>query len=275
MIHIEAGLRSGNISSPFPEEGNRKLVAQIASLHLAPTPGNAANLIRGGIKEDRIVITGNTVIDALYWAIKREQSCRHAIFEDLQHDTRKIILASVHRREAWEKIPEIANAIKQIAARQAVRIIIPMHKNPVVCQTLQNILANMINVDLIEPLNYLDFCQLMSRADIILSDSSGAEEEGPTLGKPTLILRSLTERPEAIHTGSAILVGNSGDLIIRRVNHILDNLDVFKSANIQTKHYGDGQATQRVIGAIANYFGLGPAVQPFYHGCEMGLNRIS
>ncbi|MNG69128.1 UDP-N-acetylglucosamine 2-epimerase [compost metagenome] len=269
VIHIEAGLRSGNISSPFPEEGNRKLVAQIASLHLAPTPGNAANLIREGIAENRIVITGNTVVDALHWAIGQPIPADIGLLGELQQDTRKIILASAHRREAWEKIPEIADAIRQIAQRPDVRVVIPMHKNPIVRQALQSALADTDNVDLIEPLNYLDFCRLMNRADIILSDSSGAEEEGPTLGKPTLILRSLTERPEATHSGSAILVGNSGELIIHHVNRILDNLAAFKSANIQTDHYGDGLATQRVIGAMANFFGLGPAVQPFYCGCEM------
>ncbi|HBM2948710.1 TPA: UDP-N-acetylglucosamine 2-epimerase (non-hydrolyzing) [Klebsiella michiganensis] len=273
VIHIEAGLRSGNVHSPFPEEGNRKLVAQIASLHLAPTPGNAANLIREGIPENRIVITGNTVVDALLWAIEQIPQGDNTLLEALQQDKRKIILASAHRREAWEKIPDIANAIKAIAERPDVRIVIPMHKNPIVRQAFQNALTDMNNVDLIEPLNYLDFCRLMNRADIILSDSSGAEEEGPTLGKPTLILRSLTERPEATHSGSAILVGNSGEQIIHHVFRILDNLSTFKSTNVQTDHYGDGLATQRVIGAIANFFGLGPAVQPFYCGCEMRTNN--
>ncbi|MFC0227686.1 non-hydrolyzing UDP-N-acetylglucosamine 2-epimerase [Serratia aquatilis] len=269
VIHIEAGLRSGNNNSPFPEEGNRKLVAQIASLHLAPTPGNSANLIREGIQEKNIVITGNTVVDSLLWAVNSQYPSTNKIVDDLKDDPRKIILASVHRREAWAKIPDIARTIREISLRDDVRVVIPMHKNPVVRNALKVELSGLQNVDLIEPLNYLDFCHVMKRADIILSDSSGAEEEGPTLGKPTLILRSLTERPEATYSGSAILVGSSGDLIISHVNQILDNLRSFRSSNVKTDHYGDGLATSRVIGAIANYFGLGPAVQPFFSGCEM------
>lgn len=213
-------------------------------------------------------------MDALFWALQQPEK-DNTLLEELRNDTRKIILASAHRREAWEKIPEIADAIRQIALLPDVRIVIPMHKNPVVRKAFQTALDDMDNVDLVEPLNYLDFCNVMNRADVILSDSSGAEEEGPTLGKPTLILRSLTERPEAIHSGSAILVGNSGSKIVQHVGHILENLDAYKSANTETNYYGDGLATQRVIGAMANFLGLGPAVQPFYYGCEMKPKKFS
>ncbi|MDC9588530.1 UDP-N-acetylglucosamine 2-epimerase (non-hydrolyzing) [Xenorhabdus sp. XENO-10] len=267
VIHVEAGLRSGDIQSPFPEEGNRKLVAQIASLHLSPTPGNAANLIREGIKESSIVITGNTIVDSLYWARNRKDIPVNSILKNIKNDDRKIILASAHRRESWGRLSEIVNAIKKISERKDIKFVIPMHKNPTVRSVFIDKLSGIKNIALIEPLNYLDFCNLMYLSDIILSDSSGAEEEGPTIGKPTLVLRNLTERPEATISGSAILVGTSEELIVKNVNYILDNLSQYIKENVSTNHYGDGNATIRIVGAIADFFGMGPAVSPFYSSC--------
>ncbi len=256
VIHVEAGLRSGHLHSPFPEEGNRKLVAQIAALHLAPTPGNATNLLREGIKESNIVITGNTGVDALKWAIGKKHVPRHPIFNRLGNDRRKLILASAHRRESWHRLPGIVNAISSLAKRGDVLFIIPLHKNPVIRQVFVQVLSHSSNVLLIEPLDYLDFCHLMKQVDIILSDSSGAEEEGPTLGKPTLVLRNVTERPEATLSGSATLIGTSESRIVSGVASMLDNLEHYSATPRRTDHYGDGHASTRVIDAIARFLGI-------------------
>nr|WP_319940350.1 UDP-N-acetylglucosamine 2-epimerase [Xenorhabdus sp. psl] len=150
-----------------------------------------------------------------------------------------------------------------------------MHKNPIVRNTFIDKLSDIENIALIEPLNYLDFCKLMYLSDIILSDSSGAEEEGPTIGKPTLVLRNLTERPEATISGTAILVGTSEDIIVKNVNYILDNFSQYIKENVNTENYGDGNATIRVVGAIADFFGMGPAVSPFYSSCYSYKKNIS
>ncbi|MBO9038530.1 non-hydrolyzing UDP-N-acetylglucosamine 2-epimerase [Curtobacterium flaccumfaciens] len=270
VIHVEAGLRSGNNSSPFPEEANRKLVGQIAALHLAPTPGNHANLIREGIRESAITVTGNTIVDALAWGMQNLRSYGDPRLEDLDTDLRRVILATTHRRESHgQPMLEIAEALADIATRDDVRIVVPLHLNPKVRSVLVPVLSGIDNVDLVDPLPYLSFCRLLRRSDVILSDSSGAEEEGPALGKPTLVLREVTERSESILTGSSRLVSRHRGQIVAEVQRLLNDPEAYAEMSNAINPYGDGRATDRTIAAIANYFGMGPAVMPFVPGADV------
>lgn len=270
VIHVEAGLRSGNNSSPFPEEANRKLVGQIAALHLAPTPGNHANLIREGIRESAITVTGNTIVDALAWGMQNLRSYGDPRLEDLDTDPRRVILATTHRRESHgQPMLEIAEALADIATRDDVRIVVPLHLNPKVRSVLVPVLSGIDNVDLVDPLPYLSFCRLLRRSDVILSDSSGAEEEGPALGKPTLVLREVTERSESILTGSSRLVSRHRGQIVAEVQRLLNDPEAYAEMSNAINPYGDGRATDRTIAAIANYFGMGPAVMPFVPGADV------
>ncbi|GAA3115085.1 non-hydrolyzing UDP-N-acetylglucosamine 2-epimerase [Streptomyces rectiviolaceus] len=263
VVHVEAGLRSGHLRSPFPEEGNRRLVAQIAALHLAPTPGNRTNLLREGIADDSIVVTGNTVIDALQWASGKSSSYGHPALEDLDTDTRRIVVASAHRREAWPHLPEIADAFVDVAEEPDVRVVVPLHRNPAVRGTLLPKIGGHPNITVVDPLPYLSFSKLMRRADIVLSDSSGAQEEGPALGKPTLVLGNVTERSEAVVAGTARLVGTDRDGIVAAATELLRSPEAYRRMATAANPYGDGRATERTVQAIAHYFGDGPAAESF------------
>lgn len=270
IIHVEAGLRSGSNASPFPEEANRRIVGQIAALHLAPTPGNHANLIREGVRESAITVTGNTIVDALAWGMRNLRSHGDPRLEDLDDDPRRVIVASTHRRESHgQPMQEIAEALVDIATRDDVRIVVPLHLNPRVRAVMLPVLAGIDNVDMVDPLPYLSFCRLLRRSDIILSDSSGAEEEGPALGKPTLVLREITERSESILTGSSRLVGRSCGKIVAEVQRLLDDPLAYAEMSQAINPYGDGRATERTVAAIANFFGMGPAVMPFVPGADI------
>ncbi|MCQ4079753.1 UDP-N-acetylglucosamine 2-epimerase (non-hydrolyzing) [Streptomyces sp. RB6PN25] len=266
VVHVEAGLRSGNLHSPFPEEANRRLVGQIADLHLAPTPGNSANLIREGISPHRIVVTGNTVIDALRWASQTANDYGHPALEDLDRDPRRIVLASAHRRESWNNLPEIAHALARIATEPGIRVVTPLHRNPVVREAMLPVIGNHPNITVVDPLPYLPFCRLMQRSDIIVSDSSGSEEEGPALGKPTLVLRDITERPEAVIAGTARLVGRTTEGITAEVIRLLSDAEAYRRMATAANPYGDGKATERSVAALAHFFDEGPAVMPFVPG---------
>lgn len=269
IIHVEAGLRSGDNYSPFPEEVNRKLVAQIASLHLAPTPGNSANLIREGVREHSIVVTGNTIVDALKWGMNNLNGYGVPELEDLDSDPRKVILSTTHRRESIGRpMREIAESLAEIATRDDVRIVVPLHLNPKVREIIVPVLRGLDNVDLVDPLPYLSFCQLLQRSDLILSDSSGAEEEGPALGKPTLVLRDITERSESILTGSSRLVSRNRAQITAEVGRLLDDQEAYMEMATAINPYGDGRATERTVAALAHYFKVGPAAIPFVPGAE-------
>lgn len=253
VIHIEAGLRSGNIKSPFPEEANRRLVAQISALHLAPTGGNYRNLLHEGVDPSKIVITGNTVVDALRWGVQHAVDYGDPDLMDLDSDNRRVILASAHRRESWEHLSEIAEALSEISLEQDVRVVVPLHKNPVVREKIQSRLQENPNVSLVEPLPYLAFCKLMQRSYLIISDSSGAEEEGPTLGKPTLVLRELTERPEAVNLGTAKLVGRAREGIVSEAIALLRDEKRYLRMAVPISPYGDGNATTRTLEAITSF----------------------
>ncbi|RPF21611.1 non-hydrolyzing UDP-N-acetylglucosamine 2-epimerase [Myceligenerans xiligouense] len=269
IIHVEAGLRSGSNLSPYPEEANRKLVAQIAALHLAPTPGNHANLIREGVREHSIVVTGNTIVDALHQGMRNLGTYGDPRLEDLDDDPRRVILSTTHRRESHGRpMREIAEALADIATRDDVRIVVPLHLNPKVQTVMRPVLEGIDNVDLVAPLPYLSFCRLLRRSDVILSDSSGAEEEGPALGKPTLVLREITERGESVLTGASRLVSRSRGQIVAEVQRLLNDPEAYAEMAGAINPYGDGRATERTVAAIAHFFGLGPAVMPFVPGAE-------
>lgn len=270
IIHVEAGLRSGVGTSPFPEEINRRLVAQIASLHLAATPGNAANLIREGVSEMDIVVTGNTVVDAIRWGVSQPQHLTWPGLEDLVEDPRRVVVASAHRRESHgAPLVEIAEALRILAERHDdLRIVVPVHLNPKVRAVMVPTLTGIENVSLVEPLPYLQFCQLLRHADVIVSDSSGAEEEGPALGIPTLVLREVSERKESLLSGSSRLVGRHRDLIADAVSEVLVDPVLHRAMAEAINPYGDGRAAPRVVEAIAHHFGLGPATRPFVPGAD-------
>lgn len=265
VVHIEAGLRSGDISSPFPEEINRKLVTQVARLHLAPTEANRTNLLHDGVDAGDIAVTGNTVIDALL-----STAALRAPFDDerlnvLVNGDAKIILATVHRREnLGDGIHSIAGALLRIAQDfPSHTVVLPMHPNPAVREVLIERLARVSNILLIEPLDYAQFTHLMSAATLVLTDSGGVQEEAPSLGKPVLVLRDTTERPEAVAAGSSILLGTNEDVIVSEASRLLTSAEDYAAMAGIGSPYGDGHATARTIAAIERMLGVGDRLPDF------------
>lgn len=263
LVHVEAGLRSGTLASPFPEEGNRRLVSRIAAVHLAPTWGNRDNLLREDITAGDITVTGNTVIDALQWGARHAQHWGRPELEDLDCESRRVILASAHRRDAWPQLGDIARAWRRLADRDDVRIVVPLHRNPAVREAILPVIEGHPDITVTDPLPYLSFCRLLDRADMIISDSSGAQEEGPALGTPTLVLAEVTERVEAVEAGAACLVGKTTDGIVKDASELLDHEDSYAAMAHAANPYGDGHAAERTVAAIAHYMGLGPAPSLF------------
>lgn len=262
VIHLEAGLRSGNMSSPYPEEGNRKLVAQIAALHLAPTSTSRDNLLREGIEESSVVVTGNTVIDALHWAVQRPQTFTNPALQKLDSDSR-VLLLTTHRRENLGKNMEnIGRAIRTIAVRYPdVTIVWPAHKNVNTRMAISKSVEGLPNVLQVEPLGYADFAHLMARSYLVVSDSGGVQEEAPSLGKPVLVLRENTERPEAVYAGTVAVVGTESDGIIGTITRLLDIPEEYAKMANAVNPYGDGAAATRVVNAIKRKtLGLGTSV---------------
>ncbi len=257
--HVEAGLRTGNIYSPWPEEINRKLTGSIAQLHFAPTEKAAENLKSETVPDYCISITGNTVIDALLEAVDRlenDPNYSATLDEELGIDlTKRLILVTGHRRESFGLgFERICDALANIAKREDVQIIYPLHLNPNVKGPVETNLASLERVSLIEPQNYLPFVHLMRRADIILTDSGGVQEEAPSLGKPVLVLRETTERPEAVDAGTVVLVGTDADLILSETFTLLDDQAAYEDMSRTHNPYGDGLASQRIRDAILLYF---------------------
>lgn len=251
--HVEAGLRTGNIYSPWPEEANRKLSGVLTNLHFAPTEQSAQNLRDENINQDDIYITGNTVIDALYMAldiIEKNTSIQNdfkAAFNFLDFD-KKLILVTGHRRESFGRgFERICESIREIASKnQDVQIIYPVHLNPNVQEPVNRLLSDLGNVFLIEPQQYLPFVYLMNRANIILTDSGGIQEEAPSIGKPVLVMRDTTERPEALIAGTVKLVGTNVELITTEIQTLLNNADAYSSMSRAHNPYGDGKACERI-----------------------------
>lgn len=257
--HVEAGLRTGNIYSPWPEEVNRKVTSAIAQLHFAPTEKAAANLMAEAVSPECISTTGNTVIDALLKVVARleadpEQSAAFDTAFGLD-PSKRLILVTGHRRESFgDGFQRICDALVTLAQRDDVQIIYPVHLNPNVKGPVETSLGALERVSLIAPQDYLPFVHLMRRAEIILTDSGGVQEEAPSLGKPVLVMRETTERPEAVDAGTVKLVGTDTDLIIREANDLLDNPAAFAEMARAHNPYGDGFASARIRDAILTFF---------------------
>ena len=256
--HVEAGLRTGNIYSPWPEEINRKIAGAISELHFAPTQKAAANLRQEGVADDRIYITGNTVIDALQNVVRlieRNQAMAAELAGrfDLSHD-RRLILVTGHRRESFgEGFERICDALSKLAQRSDVEIVYPVHLNPNVKGPVDRLLSDCANVRLIEPLDYLPFVYLMSRSELIITDSGGVQEEAPSLGKPVLVMRETTERPEAVEAGTVRLVGTDPGLIVSTANALLDDPEAYAAMGRAHNPYGDGLASGRIVEALRTW----------------------
>jgi UDP-N-acetylglucosamine 2-epimerase (non-hydrolysing) len=256
--HVEAGLRTWNKYSPFPEEINRVITSRIADLHFAPTPWSKENLLKEGVPPDRIFVTGNTVIDALHIAVEKVRKSPPGIpgvpKELLNGDIRPLVLITGHRRENFgHGFRNICEAISQLADRfPDAAFVYPVHLNPNVRQPVFELLSGRNNIHLIEPLRYLPFVALMNRSTIVLTDSGGVQEEASGLGKPVLVMRDTTERPEAIEAGIGKLVGADRRRIVEGVTQLLSDEDAQKAAAKAISSYGDGKACQRIIAAISH-----------------------
>jgi UDP-N-acetylglucosamine 2-epimerase len=256
VAHVEAGLRTGNIYSPWPEEMNRKLVGQLTTLHFPPTPAAADNLRREGVLEGSICTTGNTVIDALQWVVKRlEDDAEFTGSMDAalpqSQVGRRLILVTGHRRENFDGgLARVCIALKQIAQRGDVEIVYPVHLNPEVQKTANAILNDNPAIRLIAPLDYVPFIALMRRAYLIVTDSGGIQEEAPGLGKPVLVTRDTTERPEAVTAGTARLVGTDSEGLVKSVNELLDDPLVYGRMAQAKNPFGDGKAASRIVARL-------------------------
>lgn len=252
VCHIEAGLRTFNKRSPFPEEINRKVTGVIADYHFAPTQKSKENLLSEGIDEDTILVTGNTVIDALLDSsekVKDLQNEEIASLKGLIEKEKKIILVTGHRRENHgQGFIDICEALKDIAIHNKdVQIIYPVHLNPNVKEPVYKILSGIDNIKLIKPLAYPAFVWLMNQSYLIITDSGGIQEEAPSLGKPVLVMRDTTERPEAVDAGTVILVGTNKESIIKECQNLLDNQKLYNAMSELHNPYGDGKACKRIV----------------------------
>lgn len=256
--HVEAGLRTGNIYSPWPEEVNRKVAGSIARLHFAPTEKSKQNLLAENIPDEHIFVTGNTVIDALFHVVDQLEAnpLKSAAFDEAFgiDPLKRMVLVTGHRRENFgDGFDRICNALTQMAAREDIQIIYPVHLNPNVKGVVEDRLGALKRVGLIPPQGYLPFVHLMRRASIILTDSGGVQEEAPSLGKPVLVMRETTERPEAVDAGTVRLVGTDSDLIFQEVSKLLDDKEAYEAMSHAHNPYGDGLASGRICDAIVNF----------------------
>jgi UDP-N-acetylglucosamine 2-epimerase (non-hydrolysing) len=265
VVHVEAGLRSGDLSSPFPEEANRKLTSQIARLHLAPTSTSRANLLAEGVNAADIVVTGNTVIDALLTTVDKQIPFTDPRLEQLATSGRRILLVTTHRREnQGDAMRGVGRALARIAdAEPDLVIVLPAHKNPVVREAVLPALEGKVNVLVTEPLAYGEFTRLLSRAHIVLTDSGGVQEEAPSLGKPVLVMRDNTERPEAVEAGTVALIGTDEERIVREVQRLLHDQPHFDSMANAVNPYGDGKAAERTVAAMAKLMNVGSRLPEF------------
>jgi len=263
--HVEAGLRTYDDDNPFPEEANRRIISVLASYHFAPTERAMDFLLAEGIQKKSVFLTGNTVIDALL-AILTEVRKKNYVPETLpflpESDHCKLILVTAHRRESFgQPLRQICEALKAIVERnQDVRIIYPVHMNPNVSETVYSLLKGQERIHLISPLDYKDLCYLMGRSYLILTDSGGIQEEAPSLGKPVLVMRQTTERPEAIEAGVAKLVGTSRDSIIKSTEELLQHSNEYNRMASRSNPFGDGRASERIVNIL-----LGRPYEPFRH----------
>ncbi|ATW25984.1 non-hydrolyzing UDP-N-acetylglucosamine 2-epimerase [Candidatus Formimonas warabiya] len=253
--HVEAGLRTGNKYAPFPEEMNRRMAGSLADYHFAPTETSKKNLLRENVPEESIIVTGNTVIDALLETVGKEY-CLTGLGLDQVNWKKKILLVTCHRRENWgAPMARVFQAIRKIKEmRPDTEVIFPVHKNPLVRDLARDILCGTGGIHLIEPLDYQPFSNLMAKSYLVLTDSGGMQEEVPSLGKPVLVLRDTTERPEALEAGTVKLVGTDGEKIIKETVQLIDNPHAYHEMANAVNPYGDGKASGRIVRAILKFF---------------------
>lgn len=250
--HVEAGLRTGNKYSPYPEEMNRKLTGAIADMHFAPTSTSKKNLLRENIVEKNILVTGNTVIDALQTTVRSDYHFADEDFNKVFAAGHRLILMTTHRREnLGEPMRHVYRALKSVLeTHEDVEAIFPVHKNPKVREIVAQELGHLSRVHLIEPMDYEPFANLMAKVDVVLTDSGGIQEEAPALGKPVLVLRDTTERPEAVEAGTVKLVGTAYEDVLRETNLLLDDEKHYRSMAEAANPYGDGRACERIVKAV-------------------------
>jgi len=256
--HVEAGLRTNDKANPFPEEINRRITGCITDLHFAPTKTAKNSLLKENVDPKTIFVTGNTVVDALEYSVKENYQFTVPILNEVVSQKKKVVLVTMHRRENWGKPMEgAASAIKRLAQKYPdFSFIFPMHLNPIVRDAVNPILKDMSNVLLIEPLDYLDFVNIMAKSYLILTDSGGVQEEGPHFGIPILCLRYVTERPDAVDYGTVKLVGLDEEAIYSTALQLIEDPNEYKKMATAINPYGDGLSSERTIKIIKNYFGM-------------------
>ena len=256
--HVEAGLRTGNKYSPYPEEMNRKLTGALADLHFAPTQTSRKNLLKENVNPEKIFVTGNTVIDALFETVKPDFKFSDELLENIDYKNKRIILVTTHRREnLGEPMRHIYKALKELTEEFSdVEIVFPVHKNPKVREVVNEELGGLERVRLIDPLDYEPFANLMSRATLILTDSGGVQEEAPALGRPVLVLRDTTERPEAVEAGTVRLIGTDREKVYGAAKILLTDKEEYKKMSESRNPYGDGFAAKRIVRALLWNYGL-------------------
>ena len=250
--HVEAGLRTFNLQSPFPEELNRQFTSKIADFHFAPTQQAQANLVAENIIEEGIVITGNTVIDALQETVLKIKKLKPSFAAGIPFESKKVILVTGHRRENFgDGMQRVCNVLKEIAlAREEVHFVYPVHLNPNVQTVVEKTLGGVSNISLIAPLEYPDFVWLLNESYFIITDSGGVQEEAPSLGKPVIVTRDTTERPEAVNAGTVKLVGTNAEQLKTEVLDLIDNAEAYKIMSSAHNPYGDGKAAQRIVNFV-------------------------
>ncbi|MFC7402657.1 non-hydrolyzing UDP-N-acetylglucosamine 2-epimerase [Citricoccus sp. GCM10030269] len=270
VIHAEAGLRSGNLFSPFPEEANRKITSQITSLHLAPTATSKANLVAEAVNPADIVVTGNTVIDALLTTVEKRVPFTDPQLQELADRTaadaaEQVLLVTTHRREnQGDAMRGVGRALARLATEfPQLTIVLPAHRNPVVREAVLPALEGLNNVLVTEPLAYGEFTHLMDVADVVLTDSGGVQEEAPSLGKPVLVMRENTERPEAVTAGTVKLIGTDEERIVTETSTLLKDTTAYNAMAHAVNPYGDGRASARTAAAIAQLLGVGERIDEF------------
>ena len=256
--HVEAGLRTGNKYSPFPEEMNRKLTGALADVHFAPTTMAKTNLVNEGVDQESILVTGNTVIDALVATVKDNYSFNHQVLDAIDYSRSRVLVVTTHRREnLGEPMRNVYRALRDVVGRyEDVEVVFPVHKNPKVKQLVESILGGLPRVHLIDPLEYAPFVNLMNKAYLVLTDSGGLQEEAPSLGKPVLVLRDTTERPEAIGAGTVRMVGTDQNVIFDTCKNLLEDAVEYKKMANAVNPYGDGNACIRIVEGLKYFFGI-------------------
>ena len=261
--HVEAGLRTYDRTMPFPEELNRQLIGRLATLHFAPTAGNRENLLSEHVPHEAITVTGNTALDALHFTESKDVAFLDERLESVDASDRRVVLVTAHRRESWGvPMVEIAAAIDEIAGRRDdVTLVFPIHRNPVLRHAMSSSARD--NVLVVEPVSPSEFVRLMKRAHFVLTDSGGIQEEAPTLGKPVLVMRDVTERPEALAAGTARLVGRTRETIVAAALELLDDDAKHAEMRYAANPFGDGHAAERVVASILHWLGRGARPEEF------------